>query len=97
MLHPLLTKGANKHYDTKGKVTIQELEKELTVIEMIGYCKGNIFKYNSRKKGSDMEDAIKADKYDNYLTHLQTLPSVFALEKVGISWVAMGLNWSYEV
>lgn len=46
-LHPLINKEAS-HYDT-GKISaIEELEKVLTVTEMIGFCKANIFKYQYR-------------------------------------------------
>jgi len=69
MIHPLLTKGDNPQYNN-GKQTIRDLEKKLTVCEMIGACKFNIEKYRARKKGTDEQDEAKAKKYDDYLRFL---------------------------
>lgn len=67
-LHPLINQES-KHYDAEGKTAIELLEEQLTVSEMIGFCKGNIFKYKYRadhksQKDSDMK---KIETYENYL------------------------------
>ena len=67
-MHPLINKDS-KHYDTDKKIAIQELEKEISVIEMIGFCKANIFKYNFRQddKGQKDSDLKKIGTYEKYL------------------------------
>jgi len=47
MKHPLLNPDS-PHYDTDCMPSIYELEKELTLAESIGWCKGNILKYKLR-------------------------------------------------
>ncbi len=73
-LHPLINK-ASPHYDKGKKSAIEELEKQLTVTEMIGFCKGNIFKYRYRleDKGQKESDLKKIQTYENYLKLLERL------------------------
>ena len=73
-LHPLINK-ASSHYDNGKKSAIEELEKKLTVTEMIGFCKGNIFKYRYRleDKGQKESDLKKIQTYENYLKLLESL------------------------
>lgn len=73
-LHPLINKNS-PHYDTGKTSAIEELEKQLTVTEMIGFCKANIFKYNYRlhDKGQKESDQEKIKTYEDYLSLLQTL------------------------
>ena len=73
-LHPLINKDS-PHYDTGKKSAIEELEKRLTVTEMIGFCKGNIFKYRYRleHKGNKESDLKKIETYENYLKLLERL------------------------
>lgn len=73
-LHPLINENSS-HYEDDGKVAIQELEKKLTVIEMLGWCKGNIFKYEFRKelKGALEADEVKIGTYKAYLEVLKVL------------------------
>lgn len=58
------------HYggDTPYEV-IKVLEAWLTPGEFVGFLKGNIIKYHarSRLKGNPIQDAAKAQWYDNYL------------------------------
>jgi len=73
MKHPLVNSDS-KHYNNNGHQTIYDLEQVLTIREMIGFCKGNIFKYKSRlgkKEGSN--DLKKIKTYENYLKLLQSL------------------------
>ena len=67
MIHPLLNKDS-KHYDTDDKPSIYYMEENLSLIEMIGFCSGNIFKYESRlgKKGNDDADRKKIQTYRDY-------------------------------
>ena len=73
-LHPLINKDSS-HYDKGKKSAIEELEKQLTVTEMIGFCKGNIFKYRYRleDKGQKESDLKKIQTYENYLKLLERL------------------------
>ena len=74
-LHPLLNKASSGHYEKDKRVAIQEMEKILTVSEMIGYCKGNVFKYEFRKelKGALEADEKKIETYRNYLRELEDM------------------------
>ena len=71
-LHPLINKDS-AHYDTEGKTAIELLEEQLTVKEMIGFCKGNIFKYEYRAehKGQKESDFKKIQTYKDYLDLLE--------------------------
>jgi len=73
-LHPLINKESS-HYDTGKTSAIEELEKVLTVTEMIGFCKANIFKYQYRleNKGQKESDIKKIHTYENYLSLLEDL------------------------
>jgi hypothetical protein len=73
-LHPLINKES-AHYDTEKTSAIEEMEKLLTVTEMIGFCKGNIFKYQYRAehKGQRESDIKKIETYENYLNLLEEL------------------------
>ena len=70
-LHPLINKDSS-HYDTGKTTAIEEMEKNLTVTEMAGFCKANIFKYEYRKphKGQKESDEIKIKSYVQYLVLL---------------------------
>lgn len=74
LLHPLINQKS-KHYNTGAKTAIEILEEELTVLEMIGFCKGNIFKYEYRKehKGAKEDDEYKIYTYKQYLSVLELL------------------------
>lgn len=76
-LHPLLNPDS-AHYQDGKKVAIEEMERELSVREMIGYCKGNIFKYAFRKelKGALEADEKKIATYEAYLKLLKDLASL---------------------
>ena len=85
-LHPLINPNS-KHYDTEEKTAIELLEEQLTVSEMIGFCKGNIIKYEYRKehKGAKEDDEVKIKTYRNYLKvfndiHIATLSVKNAFE-----------------
>ena len=93
-LHKLLTHGSNKQYLVNGKSAIQEMEKELTVNEMIGFCKANIFKYKFREKGSNAEDDYKVSKYEAYLEELSALQSDLL---VSDAWNLLEIKWDYGV
>ena len=94
-LHPLLTKDQNHHYDEKGKSAIFNIEKELTVTEMIGACKFNIGKYIRRDKGQDIEDVKKANKYQDYLIELESIPKRLKDTTVRRAWKNLKREWEY--
>jgi len=96
-LHPLLTKNANKHYDTKGKPTIKQIEDTLTVCEMIGACKFNIAKYTAREKGQNEEDTKKASKYKNYLDFLSRCSPMDRVMIVSHWYKENKIKFSYKV
>jgi len=72
-LHPLINPNSS-HYDTQEKTAIEHLEDQLTVREMIGFCKGNIYKYTYRKehKGAKEADEEKIKTYVNYMAVLHS-------------------------
>ncbi len=70
MIHPLLD-PESLHYDNKEEPCIFMLEEEMTVREMIGWCKGNIFKYTCREKGSNERDDVKKGNYERYKKSLE--------------------------
>ena len=78
MKHSLLNNNS-KHYDAGGKTAIEQLEEMLTIREMIGFCKGNIFKYEYRAdyKGQKDSDLQKIQTYRNYLDFLYTLVGIY--------------------
>ena len=67
MTHPLIN-PESKHYEKDGKQSIQHIEGELTVDEMIGACTFNIMKYTLRlnTKGQKEADLKKIETYQNY-------------------------------
>ena len=71
-LHPLINPDS-PHYEAEGKSAIELLEEQLTVKEMIGFCKGNIFKYEYRAehKGQKDSDFKKIQTYKDYLELLE--------------------------
>lgn len=76
MLHPLINKVDSAHYDREdGRSAIEELEKQLTIREMIGFCEGNIFKYKFRmgEKDPTAKEYRKIKTYENYLKLLHEL------------------------
>lgn len=76
-LHPLLNPNST-HYENDKEVAIQEMEKDMSVIEMIGYCKGNIRKYEFRKfnKGALEADEEKIRTYEAYMKVLKDMASL---------------------
>lgn len=97
-VHPLINKES-LHYQNDGKVAIQELEKRLTVVEMIGWCKGNIFKYEFRKqlKGALEADEKKIKTYKDYLHVLNMLHTKgFSDEIVLDAFLQYGLEFRYK-
>lgn len=81
-LHPLLNPDITHYNTTSGAIAIKELEKQLTVNQMIGWCKGNIFKYEFRKelKGKQEEDKTKIKTFKKYLAELEDM-CYFSLNK----------------
>ena len=90
--HPLLNPDS-QHYDQEEITGIEALEQEATVIEQIGWAKGNLFKYKRRQphKGEAEKDARKIETFERYLRLLSQLPptmermiTVDAFRKMGI-------------
>ena len=73
-LHPLINPDS-PHYEAEGKTAIELFEEQLTVQEMIGFCKGNIFKYEYRAehKGQKESDFKKIKTYKDYLELLESV------------------------
>lgn len=67
MTHPLIN-PESKHYKQDGKQSIQDIEDELSVDEMIGACTFNIMKYTLRldTKGQKEADLKKIQTYQDY-------------------------------
>ena len=99
-LHKLID-SQSPHYDTEDeKSAIELMEEEITIVEMIGYCKGNIFKYKYRlnKKGQKASDIIKIVKYTNYLKELTLLKHMDGINDSMLTsraWRLAGITWDY--
>ena len=87
MQHPLMN-PESKHYDSSNREpAVIEMEKQLTVCEMIGACKFNIHKYTYRKglKGQKESDLKKIDTYKAYLEYLEDLKDRMKKNHMGAS------------
>lgn len=58
-----------KHY-ANGIDTFERMEANCTIDECLAFAKGNIDKYNFRKKGQDLEDYTKIIAYANWAIKL---------------------------
>lgn len=96
-LHPLINPKSS-HYDNGKKTAIEELEEELTVQEMIGYCKGNIKKYSYRleEKGQKESDLIKIQTYEAYLRVLLLIYSGYMALQVKMALTLAGIKFRYR-
>ncbi len=96
-LHPLINPNS-PHYDVGGKTAIEELEERLTVIEMIGFCKANIMKYEYRKahKGQSESDEVKINTYNNYILALIGMDILSRDATVEFAFKRNGLKWRYR-
>ncbi len=100
MIHPLINKSATNHYNIDGTSAVEELEKELSIREMIGFCSGNIFKYKYRqdRKGQKEADLIKIKTYEDYKKELVNLihRGIDSSISVHHGWIAANKEWTYE-
>ncbi len=100
MLHPLINPKLNKHYNVDGKkTTIEKIENESMIIELIGACKFNIMKYNDRSehKGSKDNDLEKAEDYQRYLDFLvQFYEKGYATSIAVDAYKSMNIEIEYE-
>jgi hypothetical protein len=96
-LHPLINPNST-HYDIGPITAIEELEQQLTVTEMIGFCKANIFKYEYRKehKGQAEEDDVKINTYEKYLKVLFNIDTKFTNNTVAFVFCCLGIKWRYR-
>lgn len=99
-LHPLINPDS-PHYDKEdGKVAIEELEKELSIREMIGFVKGNIFKYKWRMgaKDSEQKETRKIETYVAYQNELYGLLPLGIDDRISVyqAWEIAGKEWQYK-
>jgi hypothetical protein len=85
-MHPLLNENSPHYENEDGQPDIYYLEKEMTVDEAIGWCKGNILKYKKRldKKGQKESDLIKIKTYRNYKALLYSFKNASVREMLDI-------------
>ena len=96
MIHPLLNPDS-PHYDNPGgKPDIWELESRMTISELIGWCKGNINKYDLRKhkKGQLDKDVTKIITFQRYKKFLLGLPRHYLTAREVIDEVHPDLEYS---
>jgi len=95
VLHPLIVEQSQGYYGSEKNQTIEEIEKELTIREMIGACKFNIKKYRKRagKKGSKEADLKKAEHYCDYLTFLGGILELPFVKEVHTVWEILNTNY----
>ena len=96
-LHPLINPNS-KHYDREDRSEIEILEERLTVNEMIGACKFNIFKYGYRKeeKGQKEYDIAKRNTYKTYKSVLESLSARYKDVIVSDAFEYSGLEFRYR-
>ncbi len=96
-LHPLIN-PSSAHYDTEEETAIEQMERAMTVIEMIGACKYNIMKYEYRKKhkGQLESDEVKLKNCRDYLKLLNSF--IFKHSDIAVeeAFVLYGLKWRYR-
>ncbi len=99
-LHPILNKDSAGHYDIGKTSAIEELEKELSIREAIGFCKANCFKYEFRQdhRGQKESDIRKIATYKAYQKELQRLilDGVDSDISVANGWKARGKEWRFR-
>lgn len=101
MLHPLLNKESEGHYRIGDKSAIEELEKRATVHEQIGWCQGNIFKYQFRKerKGDKQGDEKKIATFKEYLRELTLMTQLAYVGDmiVAEAYKKLDKEWEYRL
>ena len=93
-MHPLI--GDNPQYINGDKNNIYDMEKALSVSDMIGFCKGSIYKYSNRSKGEDEQDEEKKRKYHAYLYELEKIPNRFRSLSVRRAFKKTNVNFNYK-
>ena len=98
-LHPLINPNSPHYEREDGKVGIEEAEKEMSIQDMIGACKFNIFKYDFREKGCNDEDEVKRLTYQRYLDELLHLVAVDIDPRISVerAWEIIRRKWRYRV
>ena len=97
-MHPLTNPDA-KHYDANEEPTIQRMERELTINELIGACKFNLFKYNDRQdhKGQKKKDIEKIIDYHAFLKFLEEIEDMGLGDDIAENaYKYLGLNIKYD-
>jgi hypothetical protein len=99
--HPLINQEDSPHYDREdGKVAIEEMEKVMNIREMIGFCRGNLFKYDWRLGDKDSEDVErrKIKTYQNYRAVLYRLLQQGIEERLSVAraFEIAGVQWRYR-
>ena len=100
-LHPIIDKKNSGHYDKQERSAIEELEDEMTICEMRGFCFGNVQKYTYRlrHKGQATADAEKITHYQNYLNELTKLKFMDGINDsmvVTRAWKLAKIEWRYN-
>jgi hypothetical protein len=97
MIHPLINPESAGHYDAGKKTAIEQLEQRATVMEQIGWCKGNIFKYRHRHelKGEAINDLKKMETYEAYLELLESMGREAVYMRVFEAYQKYGINIEY--
>ena len=97
-LHPLINEES-PHYDTNSTSAIEQLEKRLSVTEMMGFCKASIFKYLFRldEKGQKEGDLKKIETYENYLEVLKQLDDAgYFFDTVALAFEKSMIQYRYR-
>jgi len=99
-LHVLINPDS-PHYDREdGKVGIEEMEKEMTLREMLGAMHYNIFKVNWRlgEKDDIEQELRKIETYENYLEELQLLLQRGIDDTISVArgWELISKKWRYK-
>ena len=102
MIHPLINRQDSPHYDkADGKVGIEEMEKTMSIREMIGAMKYNIFKVQWRLGNKDATDKElrKIATYEAYKKVLYDLIAKHNISDhifVNRGWEIANIKWEYK-
>ena len=99
-LHVLINKDSAGHYEVDGVSAIEEMEKETSIREAIGFARCSIFKYKFRKnhKGQKDSDEKKIKTYELYLGALLTLLQKGVDDTISVTrgWELTGQEWDFR-
>ena len=97
MKHPLINPTL-KYHTAEDKTFIEEIEGHLTIREMVGYCKGNMHKYEYKRKHfkvTDRDEFMRGAYYD-YMMFLLNIDYEYHDVTVNKAYEIVGIEMEYR-